>query len=187
MSPMNDMQTRQEPSAALLLAILQRDTLPALTMTEPWCSLMAEQQKWIETRTWRTTYRGPVALHAASTLPKDLNALCHQEHFYEALALRHFCGGRWSFPRKYVLAIGMLEESIPTEAIKVTAREHSFGNYQPGRYAWRFSAIYRLKTPLRASGSLSLWNWTPPKQFWDEIQAQYDAVLAKDGKDAIWQ
>ena len=182
MSPMNEMQTRQEPSAELLLALLQRDTLPALTMTEPWCSLMAEQQKWIETRTWRTTYHGPVALHAASTLPRDLDALCQQEHFYEALALSHFRGGRWTFPVKHVLAIGMLDEVLPTEAIQVSEQERAFGNYRAGRYAWRFSAIYRLNTPLRARGSLSLWQWTPPESFWQEIQEAYDAVLAKQGK-----
>lgn len=176
------MYETQHPSPALLLAMLQRDILPALTFTEPWCSLMAAGRKRVETRSWRTTYHGPVALHAASTLPRDLDALCHQEHFYEALALSHFRGGRWSFPVKHVLAIGMLEEIVPTEAITISERERAFGNYRAGRYAWRFSAIYRLNTPLRARGSLSLWQWTPPESFWQEIQEAYDAVLAKQGK-----
>lgn len=171
------MYEMQRPSPALLLAVLQRDTILALTFTEPWCSLMVAGKKCVETRSWRTTYRGPIALHAASTLPRDLNALCHQEYFYEALALRHFRGGHWSFPTKHVLAIGMLEEVLPTEVVQVSEQERAFGNYAPGRFAWRFSALYRLKTPIIARGSLSLWQWTPPASFWDEIQTAYNRLL----------
>lgn len=160
---------------ALLLAALKRDTLPALTLTEPWCSLMAEKYKLVETRSWQPrSYRGPVALHAASTLPHHLDDLCRQPYFYDALYRRHFQHGRWSFPTRHVLAIGMLEEVLPTERMQVSEQERSFGNYAPGRYAWRFSTIYRLDVPIVARGSLSLWQWQPPNSFWNEIQAQLD-------------
>lgn len=184
-----DVSRDQEQNVAsvreLLTAILQRDTIPALTFTEPWCSLMAMGKKRVETRSWHPhSYRGPIALHAASTLPRDLDALCHQDYFYETLALQHFRGGRWTFPTKHVLAVGMLEEVLPSEAIQVSEQEQAFGNYGPGRYAWQFSAIYRLKTPIIARGSLSLWQWSPPTSFWDEIQAQHDQVLSRESQEA---
>lgn len=39
-----------------------------LTLTQPWAQLVAADAKRIETRSWRTHYRGPLAIHAAATL-----------------------------------------------------------------------------------------------------------------------
>ena len=36
----------------------------ALTISQPFASLIASGEKWIENRTWFTTYRGPLAIHA---------------------------------------------------------------------------------------------------------------------------
>jgi hypothetical protein len=45
-------------------------TLKALTLWQPWASLIALGVKTIETRSWPTKYRGPLAIHAAVRLPK---------------------------------------------------------------------------------------------------------------------
>lgn len=37
-----------------------------LTLWQPWASLIAVGEKWIETRSWSTPYRGALAIHAAS-------------------------------------------------------------------------------------------------------------------------
>lgn len=39
--------------------------MKALTLHEPWASLVAHGYKAIETRSWRTRYRGPLAIHAS--------------------------------------------------------------------------------------------------------------------------
>lgn len=38
----------------------------ALTLWQPWASLIALGAKTIETRSWSTKYRGPIAIHAAA-------------------------------------------------------------------------------------------------------------------------
>lgn len=70
--------------------------MKALTLTQPWASLVAIGAKKIETRSWRTAYRGPLAIHAAKGFPKDAKRLVTDEwEFYGALnpfhaeALRH--------------------------------------------------------------------------------------------------
>jgi hypothetical protein len=40
--------------------------MKALTISQPWASLIASGKKWIENRCWRTYYRGPLAIHAGS-------------------------------------------------------------------------------------------------------------------------
>lgn len=39
-----------------------------LTLSQPYASLVALGAKRIETRSWRTSYRGPLAIHAAKGL-----------------------------------------------------------------------------------------------------------------------
>lgn len=38
--------------------------MKALTISQPYASLIASGRKWVENRTWPTTYRGPLAIHA---------------------------------------------------------------------------------------------------------------------------
>ena len=44
----------------------------ALSLRQPWASLIADGRKTIETRTWRTRYRGPLAIHASAHPCEDL-------------------------------------------------------------------------------------------------------------------
>lgn len=46
------------------------DPMKALTIRQPWASLIALGVKTIETRSWRTNYRGPIAIHAGIAKPK---------------------------------------------------------------------------------------------------------------------
>lgn len=38
--------------------------MKALTISQPYASLIASGEKWVENRTWPTDYRGPLAIHA---------------------------------------------------------------------------------------------------------------------------
>lgn len=42
--------------------------MKALTLTQPYATLIAIHAKHIETRSWATSYRGPLAIHAAKGL-----------------------------------------------------------------------------------------------------------------------
>ncbi|MDE2685986.1 MAG: ASCH domain-containing protein [Chloroflexota bacterium] len=44
----------------------------ALSLRQPWASMVADGRKTIETRTWRTNYRGPLAIHASKRPYADL-------------------------------------------------------------------------------------------------------------------
>jgi activating signal cointegrator 1 len=49
--------------------------MKALTLTQPWATLVAIGAKKIETRSWRTDYRGPLAIHAAKGFPAKFRNL----------------------------------------------------------------------------------------------------------------
>ena len=176
--PMNESST-----GALLTALLQRDTVKALTMTDPWGSLVASGAKRIETRTWGTSYQGPLAIHIAKGLPLEAEDLCAIEPFRQALIAAGFTRNNehrhnaWGLPLGQIIAVAWLDtvERI-SPGFPVEEPERSFGNYRPGRFAWRFESVYRLAAPLPTRGSLGVWEWQPPASFWSEIQMAFDQV-----------
>ncbi len=168
--------------STLLGALLQRDTVKVLTLTQPWATLMALEVKRIETRSWGTPYRGPVAIHAAKSW-QMATTLSAKEPFRTALEAAGYTyqtaqrQNPWNLPLGQILAVGMLDEVqriTPAFAHTISGTERAFGQYAVGRSAWCFSTIYRLKTPIQFRGTLGLWEWCPPEAFWHEIQAAFD-------------
>ncbi len=59
--------------------------MKALTLWQPWATLVAMEVKKIETRCWTTKYRGELAIHAAKGFPKDARAFTLEPVCYEAV------------------------------------------------------------------------------------------------------
>jgi hypothetical protein len=171
--------------AALLTAVLQRDVLKAITLTQPWAQLVAIGAKRIETRSWSCTYEGPLAIHAAKNFPTWAEETADHKPFAPVLEAT---GYHWRvgikhntrcLPLGQVIAVAWLQAvKLITPDFRVTSTERAFGNYTLGRYAWHFSTVYRLTTPIAVRGSLGLWNWQPPDAFWREVQEQLDQERA---------
>lgn len=53
--------------------------MKALTIWQPWASLIARGVKQYETRSWPTKYRGPIAIHAAVKDPNKLPGAVKEE------------------------------------------------------------------------------------------------------------
>jgi hypothetical protein len=161
----------------------------ALTLTQPWATLVALGAKRIETRSWATPYRGWLAIHAAKGLAgaggsAGLRELNLTEPFHQPLADAGY--GPWgkALPLGAIVAIALLDHcgeiyragvrgqprvwlsGGPTE---VTEPELSFGDYTPGRYGWVFSNVYRLPEPVPCRGALGL--WTVPSEVETVVRA----------------
>lgn len=137
--------------------------IKALTLYQPWATLVAIGAKRIETRSWWTAYRGLLAIHASKTFGATNRALCHQEPFRSAL----LAGGveRLSdLPLGAVVAVGRLAlcEEMTTQWLEwrlPPEPERSFGYYAAGRYAWSLSDAEPVAPPIPARGALGLWVW----------------------------
>jgi hypothetical protein len=55
-------------------AVVHDDDVRALTIRQPFAELIVAGVKDVENRTWRTSHRGPLAIHAAATT-RELDAL----------------------------------------------------------------------------------------------------------------
>src|SRR5689334_18391016 len=62
-----------------------RKTMKCLSVIQPWASLIVAGAKRFETRSWCTSHRGPLAIHAARTFPEPARDLCLEEPFRSIL------------------------------------------------------------------------------------------------------
>ena len=135
--------------------------MKAITLHQPWASLVALGKKKIETRSWATNHRGVLAIHAAKYYPNDRRSLTHTYPFADCLRGAIPCHQRlgvvvWTCT--LIDCVKMTPEFIDT----IEEPERSFGWYKPGRYAWVLRDIYQLKNPIEARGQQGLWDFTPP-------------------------
>lgn len=140
--------------------------MKALTLWEPWASLVALKAKRIETRSWKTNYRGPLAIHAALSIPKWVKNLLPE--FARLIGIKEYTGS-WLYylehgvgPFGKVVAICNLVDCVPITpkfTVKLSEQERAFGDYTPGRFAWILEDVKRLENPLPAKGMQRLWNW----------------------------
>ena len=156
--------------------------MKALTLTQPWATLVAIGAKRIETRSWSTPHRGPLAIHAAKGFPGWAQRMCEAEVFRHALV----SGGeavaepRLSLPRSVVLCTCMLVDCLPMEAFGCllgvfdeypeldTPEERAFGDFDVfdagngrRRWAWVLEGVRALPVPVEVKGALGLWEWNP--------------------------
>ncbi|HOV79542.1 MAG TPA: ASCH domain-containing protein [Bacillota bacterium] len=151
--------------------------MKAISLWQPWASLVATGAKKIETRSWPTRHRGPLAIHAAKRYPKKFQALENQEPFYSALRP----GGIYKYPSfscGAVVAICKLEDILfitkkglhafttkygglsynPEPKLPLpTEQEFVFGDYTPGRFAWILGDVQSLPKSIPAKGNQGLW------------------------------
>lgn len=146
--------------------------MKAITLTQPWATLVAIGAKRIETRGWSTSYRGPLAIHAGKGLgpvggKKGLMSLCRSEPFRSVLLAAGILGTP-ALPLGAIVATCELVAVVETAwftthdywpAYPLTDQERAFGDYTPGRFAWLLADVKPLPDPIPAKGALGLWDW----------------------------
>lgn len=148
--------------------------MKGLTLTQPWAQLVAIGAKQFETRGWRTSYRGPLAIQAAKGFPEGAQMMCLDEPFYSAIE----DAGGWlpipgagnnselKLPRGVIIAVVDLVECISTNVNHsglwpVGTQELAFGDFSPGRWAWRLENVRKLAEPIPVRGFQFLWEVSP--------------------------
>ena len=166
----------------------------ALTIYQPWASLIAVGAKTYETRSWATRHRGPIAIHAGKKIPSTI--MCATDIPYIIPAI----GRAFGIQEKPIINIIEYLDSLPLGAVIATAelvgchrivryggrgcastdpgwlvsddgqiyepteQEILFGDWTPGRYAWELANMTLLPEPIPATGRQGLWNWEMPSR-----------------------
>lgn len=114
--------------------------MKALTVKQPWASWIANGDKPLETRTWSTTYRGPLAIHAGLAFDHDAMKCVPPE----------------GVPRGVFLAVVDLVDCRPMTPADAS---HALCPYVDGKYVFVLRNVRRLGLPsIKAKGKLGLWD-----------------------------
>lgn len=144
--------------------------MKAITILQPWASLIACGAKKIETRSWATKYRGKIAIHAGAAKKPELLKIALYEPFWTALKdqqIPKLTDGRRgiNFNLGEVIAIADLVDCIEMTEIIIACwkaiygeNEIKFGDFEPGRYGWILENV-QVIDPIPARGQQRIWNW----------------------------
>lgn len=129
-----------------------------LTLWQPWASLVAIGVKNYETRSWKTDFRGLLAIHAAKRRPVYMGGETEKIMLHELNAE----GIGWmELPLGAFVATCQLIDCFPVEdlwpELRELENEQHFGNWGAGRFAWALTDIRRVDPPLKHSGNQGLW------------------------------
>lgn len=129
--------------------------IKALSVWQPWASLIADGHKRFETRSWSTKYRGPLLICAALRIPKPAE--------YEHLMM--WVDGK-PLPLGVALCVvDLIEvyncEEEDTDYLSLT--ELAMGDFRPGRFAWRLENVRKLANPYEVRGKQRLFNVDLPE------------------------
>lgn len=149
-------QVSRRPSAATWKG--GESALKSITLTQPWATLVVSGYKQIETRSWRTAYRGPLLIHAAKGFPREAREFAEEERAIGRLPAR--------LPRGALIGKVELIACHPTGFIAsnglpggnaLSARERHFGDFSEGRWAWLLGNPEAFVDPVPMRGHLGLW------------------------------
>jgi activating signal cointegrator 1 len=145
--------------------------IKVLTLWQPWATLFAQGIKKIETRPQATSFRGTYLIHAAQKWTPEQVQMCAAEPFFSELKKMGVTNKPWN----EMLPLGSIIGSVKVEScfeltsnnwivddsineyknfeddkgrLILSSKEHLFGNYTAGRFAWICSDHKVLKTPI---------------------------------------
>lgn len=129
--------------------------MKVISLTEPFATIIKNGYKKIETRSWKTSYRGELYIHASSTkIPKEWK----ENKDLMALAGSNLSYGKIICKCQLVDCIEMTKENIE-KVKKENPTEYLCGIYEEGRYAWILENITPLENPIEIKGHLGIWNY----------------------------
>lgn len=127
--------------------------IKAITLWQPWDTLVAIGAKPYETRHWPTAYRGDLVIHAAAKRDNDTIEFLRQ--IRPEIQRYHVQFPPLQYGK--VLCVVTLADCIPTEA--VPDDERRFGDFTPGRFAWKLENVRVFDPPIPAKGMQGLWTY----------------------------
>ncbi|MCL2860527.1 MAG: ASCH domain-containing protein [Oscillospiraceae bacterium] len=129
--------------------------MKVISIIEPWATLIKEGKKCIETRSWKTNYRGEIYIHASvKKISKSSPEIQNLLKLIPNVTMNY---GYIICKANLVDCKYMDEEFI--ENIKKNLQEYICGVYGIGRYAWILKDIAVLENPISVKGYLGIWNY----------------------------
>lgn len=135
--------------------------MKALSLTQPWATLLTLGEKKIETRSWSTRFRGVFAIHASKGFPRWARDMMHEDpNFVEVLSQYGYMSSS-TLPTGAIIGTANLTDCLPTSHVQrpdPAMKEYHFGDYSPNRYMFFTENAQLFAEPIPCAGKLGFWD-----------------------------
>ena len=120
--------------------------MKALTLKQPWASLVVEGYKIFEFRSWKTNYRGKILIHAGLKFDNKVEDKYHLDYQFGMI-----------IGEAELVDCVLMDEKLDESLRKQDS--YIYGHNHVGVYGWKLENIVKYKNPIPAKGQLGLWNY----------------------------
>jgi len=150
--------------------------MKAISILQPWASLIVLGHKQIETRSWNTKYRGKILIHASQS-KKIADKLIWEFPFNKVLteSFNHVREPDINdLPFGAIIGSANLVDCFNTNDYRNARQEHisaylggdgiskmeeCFGDFSKNRFGWLLSDPVLFEKPIPAKGKLGIWEF----------------------------
>ena len=124
--------------------------MKALTIKEPWATLIIDGYKKYEFRSWKTNYRGKILIHAGVSEEKAM--------------LKKFKDYNLNCSKGMIIGEALLTDCIlvtkefEEELLKIDKTVYGRESHEM-TYAWKLENVIKYDKPILIKGKLGLWNY----------------------------
>src|SRR6266545_1518052 len=127
-----------------------------LSILQPYATLIIIGGKRLETRSWRTSRRGRIGIHASRAFSREARRLCDEEPFRSTLEAAGLADPD-DLPLGALLGTAELIDCTSADDLDLDAlgaAELAFGDFRPGRWAWELRHPQPLPVAVAFRGRL---------------------------------
>ena len=148
--------------------------MKALTLHQPYATLIAHGAKTIETRGYAPPHQlvgSRIAIHAGKTLAEGwapsrdlpMGAVVATAQIVESFQVLGYLAHDEAAKTR-LLHVSVPRPGHPRYECQIAVRDNEWnlGNYAPGRWCWALAHVRKLAPPVPARGHQKLWDWLPP-------------------------
>ena len=123
--------------------------MKVLTIKEPWASLIINGYKKYEFRSWKTSYRGKILIHAGKSLEKEMLKKLNNYNLE--------CISGAIIGEAEIVDCILVNTQLDNELRNIDSIV--YGNNHIGSYAWKLENVKKYNKPIYINGKLGLWNY----------------------------
>lgn len=130
--------------------------MKAITLIQPWATLIILGEKKIETRSWSTNLRGEIVIHAGRKIDKSV----FEKPYYHEVFQKYGITPDNIITSSIIGKCKILDVKKTEDIVNIiTEKERAFGNYEPERYGWILGDFEAIEPIKGVRGMLGLWNY----------------------------
>ena len=124
--------------------------MKALTIRQPWASLIINNYKKYEFRSWKTNYRGKILIHAGINIEKKMISR------FKDYNIECITGA--IIGEAYLVDCILVDKKFNDDLMAIDDVVYAKSNHVE-RYAWKLENIIKYNEPIYCKGKLGIWNF----------------------------